>query len=68
MTFQNAAELVEALKDRAAQKNVGPNELAEQTGLHKGRMDLLHSGGWEALTVREIASIIEALEIDLKTL
>ena len=68
MTFQNAAELVKALNDRAAQKNVGPNELAKQTGLPRGRMNLLHSGGWEALTVREIARIIEALEIDLRTL
>jgi len=68
MTFQNADELVKALNDRAAQKNMGPNELAKQTGLPRGRMNLLHSGGWEALTVREIARIIEALEIDLKTL
>ena len=68
MTFQNAVELVKALNDRAAQKNVGPNELAEQTGLPQERMNLLYSGGWEALTVREIASILEALEIDLRTL
>lgn len=68
MTFQNAAELVKALRDRATQKNVLPSELAEQTGIPEERLTLLHYGAWETLTLREIARILEALEIDLGTL
>lgn len=68
MTIQNAAELVKALAEEATQQNMRPGDLAEQTGLPLERLNLLHSGGWETLTVREIALILEALEVDLRTL
>jgi len=68
MTFQNAAELVAALADHAARKKMRPGELTEQTGIPEERLRLLDSGAWETLTLREIALILEALEIDPRTL
>jgi DNA-binding Xre family transcriptional regulator len=66
MTIQTASELVIALADQVAQKNRSLVDLAEQTGLAVERLELLHRGAWETLTVMEIAAILEALELDLR--
>jgi DNA-binding Xre family transcriptional regulator len=68
MTIQTASELVIALADQVAQKNRSLVDLAEQTGLPVERLELLHRGAWETLTVMEIAAILEALELGLRDL
>ena len=64
MPVNSAAELVKAIADQAINKHMPPSELAQRTGIDERRLNLLFNGDWETLRIREIAHIMEALELD----
>lgn len=68
MAIESAADLVQILADELKRKGTNPQEFAEMTGITEERLELLHAGGWEELTIREIVAISETLEVDLRDL
>ena len=50
------------------EKGTSPRKLALLTGVAENRFELIQMGDWKNLTIREIAVISEALEVDLCSL
>ena len=66
MAIESAADLVQILADELKRNGTNPQDFAQMTGIAEERLELLHAGGWEELTIREIAIITETLEVDLR--
>jgi DNA-binding Xre family transcriptional regulator len=65
MAIESAADLVQILAEEFQRSGKDPQDFAVQTGIGEDRLELLQSGEWQDLTVREIAAISEALDVDL---
>lgn len=68
MAIESAHELVKILAREFRRSGTEPHKFAEITGIGEDRLELLHSGKWEDLTLREIVSISEGLDVDLADL
>lgn len=68
MPIESPADIVSYLAQQMEDQGTNPRKLAQLTGLSENRFRLIQTGGWENLTIREIAVISEALDIDLRSL
>lgn len=68
MAINSAPQLVEILAREFQRSGTQPHKFAEITGVGEDRLELLQSGEWEDLTLREIVSISENLDVDLTDL
>lgn len=65
MAIESAAELVRYLAKELERSGTEFHDFAEITGIRKDRLELLETGAWQDLTLREITAISENLDIDL---
>jgi DNA-binding Xre family transcriptional regulator len=68
MAIESAPELVKVLAKEFRRSGTKPHKFAEITGIGEDRLELLQSGAWEELTIREIVAISESLDVDLTDL
>ncbi|MBN9055647.1 MAG: hypothetical protein J0H80_18195 [Rhizobiales bacterium] len=64
MAIESAAELVRFLGEELRRKGTRLPDFAEMTGIAEERLVYLQNGGWHRLTVREIGTIAECLDVD----
>lgn len=65
MPIESPADIISHLAQRMAEKGASPRKLALLTGVAENRFELIQVGHWKDLTIREIAVISEALEVNL---
>lgn len=65
MSIESPADIVSHLAQRMVHQRASLRKLAQMTGVPENRFELIQTGDWEGLTIREIAAICEALDIDL---
>ncbi len=65
MANESAAELVRFLAEELRRRGTTLPEFAETTGITEERLEYLQSGAWHRLTVEEIGTIAECLQVDL---
>ena len=65
MANESAAELVQYLAEELRRRGTTLPKFAEITGISEERLEYLQSGAWRRLTVREIGTIAECLQVDL---
>ncbi|NOV20837.1 hypothetical protein E5S70_33190 [Ensifer adhaerens] len=68
MPIESPADIVSHLAQQMVEKGTSPRKLALLTGVAENRFELIQMGDWKNLTIREIAVISEALEVDLCSL
>ncbi|CAK7261626.1 MULTISPECIES: helix-turn-helix domain-containing protein [unclassified Shinella] len=68
MPIESPADIISHLAQRMEDKGTSPRKLAQLTGVPENRFELIQTGDWENLTIREIAVISEALDVDLCSL
>lgn len=68
MAIESAAELVRFLAGELRRRGIKPHEFAEMTGIAEERLEHLQVGDWHLLTIREIATITECLQVDLSAI
>ncbi len=68
MAIKSAPQLVKILAREFQRSGTQPRRFAEITGVGEDRLELLQAGAWEELTLREIVSISENLDVDLTDL
>ncbi len=68
MAIESAPELVKVLAKKFRRSGTKPHKFAEVTGIGEDRLELLQTGAWEDLTIREIVAISESLDVDLTDL
>ena len=68
MAIESALELIKILAREFRRSGTEPHKFAEITGIGEDRLELLQTGAWEDLTLREIVSISESLDVDLTDL
>lgn len=68
MAIKSAAELVQILAEELERRGTELYEFAELTGIAEERLEYLQAGAWHKLTVREIATITECLEVDFSAI
>ena len=68
MANESAAELVRFLAEELRRRGTMLPEFAEITGIAEERLEYLQSGAWHRLTVKEIGTIADSLQVDLTTI
>ncbi|WP_353853356.1 helix-turn-helix domain-containing protein [Shinella sp.] len=68
MAIESAAELVQILAEELQRRRIKLHEFAESTGIAEERLEFLLAGDWHKLTLREIATITECLDVDFSGL
>jgi hypothetical protein len=68
MAIESATHLVNILADELQRSGTNPHKFAEITGIGEDRLELLQTGAWQDLTIREIVAISEHLDVDLTDL
>ena len=68
MAIESAAALVQFLGERLRHRGLQVDEFAEITGIAQERLEFLLAGDWHKLTVREVATITECLDVDLSAM
>ena len=64
MPFKTAADLMQFLAQEFYRSKISLDQLVESTGIPEHRLALVCRGGWEVLTIKEIAAILTALNLD----
>ena len=64
MPFKTAAELMRLLAEEFYRSKISLDQLVDSTGIPEDRLALVCRGGWEVLTIKEIAAILTALDLD----
>ncbi len=65
MTVITAADIVLHLARHLKDHDVCKETLSRTTGVPEYRLTMIEAGKWETLTIREIAAISRALDVDL---
>lgn len=65
MTIITAADIVLHLARHLRDHDVCKETLCRTTGVPEDRLTMIQAGKWEKLTIREIAAVSRALDVDL---
>jgi DNA-binding Xre family transcriptional regulator len=68
MAERSAEDIVLHLARYMKDRRTCPTMLSQSTGIPLYRFTMIQLGKWEELTIREIATISQALDIDLPAL
>lgn len=68
MAIESAPQLVKILAEELQRSGTKPRKFAKITGIGEDRLELLQTGAWEDLTIREIVAISDSLDVDLTDL